>query len=205
MKSNFTAPFIIFLLLSFFSHRAFSEISQNDSDSRFLKWAAGAALTFGGDEIGQVEVFNIFDNAETESIDAGEFLYIYGGISVPFWQEGRVEHDIQLTIGYHTDSISGGGDSVGFDRFPLDLMYSLTVDVIRVGAGVTRHYSPTLDLKDAGGGSFDFDDANGEFLEISYEFSGDQFVYLRGTWIDYEIMEQTFSGDNIGIGFLARI
>lgn len=158
-----------------------------ENNSR-LKWFAGFGLTHGGDELAEVELYYDDDSHHDEDLRAGELLTIAAGIVVyfplPSWS-------LQTSIGYHSDEVGDYNDDIMFDRYPLELIPFYNFSKHRIGAGLSYHISPELDLKEIGGPKVEFDDALGWLVEYDYSFSGwenDGVVLgVRYLWIDYDV------------------
>ena len=152
-----------------------------------MNWFVGFGLTHGGDELAEVELI-YDDDSHDEDLRAGELITIAAGIVVyfplPSWS-------LQTSIGYHTDDVGNYNDDIKFDRYPLELIPFYNFSNHRIGAGLSYHLSPELDLKEIGGPKVEFDDALGWLVEYDYSFSGwenDGFVLgVRYLWIDYEV------------------
>ena len=153
-----------------------------------MNWFVGFGLTHGGDELAEVEVFYDDDSHHDEDLRAGELITLAAGIVVysplPAWS-------MQTSIGYHTDEVGDYDDDITFDRYPLELIPFYNFGNHRIGAGLSYHLSPELDLKEIGGPKVKFDDALGWLVEYDYSFSGWKsggFVLgARYLWIDYEV------------------
>ncbi|MGB5438327.1 MAG: hypothetical protein WBN57_03795 [Gammaproteobacteria bacterium] len=160
--------------------------SAPKNDSR-LKWFAGFGLTHGGDELAEVKLY-YDDDSHDEDLRGGELITIAAGIVFylpqPSWS-------LQTSIGYHTDAVGDYNDDITFDRYPLELIPFYNFSNHRIGAGLSYHLSPELDLKEIGGPKVEFDDALGWLVEYDYSFSGwenDGVVLgVRYLWIDYEV------------------
>ena len=152
-----------------------------------MNWFVGFGLTHGGDELAEVELI-YEDDSHDEDLRAGELITIAAGIVVylpmPSWS-------LQTSIGYHTDAVGDYNDDITFDRYPLELIPFYNFSNHRIGAGLSYHLSPELDLKEIGGPKVEFDDALGWLVEYDYSFSGwenDSVVLgVRYLWIDYEV------------------
>lgn len=170
----------------------------------------GMALTFGGDEISREEIDTIFSGTDSESIDAGELIYFYGGVHVT-----RKNLQLQATLGYQADTINGSNGDTGFCRYPLEVIAFATFEKYRVGAGVSRHLNPEYE-RDVDGDpelNADFKDATGFVIQADYLIgdlgNGTAAVGLRYTDIEYEaeganfdiVPGAKFDGSNIGINF----
>jgi len=152
-----------------------------------MDWFVGFGLTHGGDELAEVEVEYDGDNHD-EDLRAGELITLAAGIVVYF---PLPEWSLQTSIGYHTDAVGDYDDDITFDRYPLELIPFYNFRNHRIGAGLSYHLSPELDLKEIGGPKVKFDDALGWLVQYDYSFSGWEsggFVLgVRYLWIDYEV------------------
>lgn len=160
--------------------------SEQENGSR-MEWFVGFGLTQGGDELAEVEL--IYDgDSHDEDLRGGELITIAAGIVVylplPAWS-------LQTSIGYHTDEVGSYNDNITFDRYPLELIPFYNFSNHRIGAGLSYHLSPELDLKVIGGPKVEFDDALGWLVEYDYSFSGWKsggvVLGVRYLWIDYEV------------------
>ena len=117
-----------------------------------------------------------------------------------------------MTIGYHFDEVSADNGDITFERYPLELIPFYNFRNHRIGAGLSYHLSPELDLKELGGSKVEFDDALGWLIEYDYSFSGWRsggFVLgARYLWIDYQVEKVDdrrvpgcfeFDGNHVGI------
>ena len=160
--------------------------NEQENGSR-MDWFVGFGLTHGGDELAEVEVKYDGDRHD-EDLRAGELITVSGGIVVYFPQPAW---SLQTSIGYHTDSVGDYDDDITFERYPLELIPFYNFNKHRIGAGLSYHLSPELDLKEIGGPKVKFDDALGWLVEYDYSFSGWEkggFVLgVRYMWIDYEV------------------
>lgn len=165
-------------------------IEESQTSYRFM---LSTGLTGDGDELGEVYTYSTFGSRDSETIYAGSLWYI--GVGVEFLFENDLS--LEMLLGYHFDSVDGDDGSVGFDRIPLDLNVIKTFDKHRVGLGLSYHVSPEFDLADAGGPTFEFDDALGLSLNYGYQFDGFilGFKYLS---IDYEL--DNINGFGVGTG-----
>lgn len=169
----------------------------------------GLALTFGGDEISRESVDTVFSGTDTETIDAGELIYFYGGFHI-----SREKLQIQTTLGYHVDQINGSNGDTSFTRFPLEVIGFARFEKVRIGAGISHHISPKYE-RDVDGDpklSAKFDDATGFVIQADYLFgsfsSGTGTIGIRYTDIEYELKSvgsataagaNKLDGSNIGI------
>lgn len=185
---------------------AVAATSEAENDFQ-IKWFAGLGLTQGGDELAEAEVY-YYDDWHDEDIRAGELVTITAGAVIYLPMPSL---SIQASIGYHADEIGSYDDDIKFDRYPLELIPFYNFNNHRLGAGLSYHISPELDLDDLGGPGVDFDDALGWLIEYDYSFSGWKksgvVLGLRYLWIDYDVDEiagistsgMDVEGDHVGI------
>ncbi|MEJ2693905.1 MAG: hypothetical protein P8166_12850, partial [Candidatus Thiodiazotropha sp.] len=90
--------------------------------------------------------------------------------------------------------------SVSFSRIPLEFMGLYNSGPHTLGAGLTYHLSPELDLSDMGLGSYDADNALGLVLMYEYTFQGNFALGLRYTDISYDFEGvEDVDGSNVGL------
>lgn len=182
-------------------------VADEQENGLRMDWFVGFGLTNGGDELAEAEVSYNGDSHD-EDLRAGELITFTGGIVVYFplsaWS-------LQTSIGYHSDSVGDYDDDITFDRYPLELIPFYNFGNHRIGAGLSYHLSPELDLKEIYGPKVEFDDALGWLVEYDYSFSGwgsGGFVLgVRYMWINYEVDEVNgihtsgieFDGNHAGI------
>ena len=183
MRNKIVTAVAVFML----GMATFAAAAKEPENGTRMDWFVGFGLTHGGDELAEVEVY-YDDDSHDEDLRAGELITIAAGIVVyfpmPSWS-------LQTSIGYHTDGVGDYNDDIKFDRYPLELIPFYNFGNHRLGAGLSYHLSPELDLKEIGGPKVEFDDALGWLVEYDYSFSGWEnggFVLgVRYLWIDYEV------------------
>lgn len=200
---NITA--ITILMLGLASAIAVADESANAVE---MKWLVGFGLTYGGDELAEVEL-DFDGDSDDEDLRAGELITLAAGavvyLPLPAWS-------LQTSIGYHFDEVSADNGDITFERYPLELIPFYNLRNHRIGAGLSYHLSPELDLKELGGSKVEFDDALGWLIEYDYSFSGWQsggFVLgVRYLWIDYKVEKVDdrrvpggfeFDGNHVGV------
>ena len=166
---------------------AVAVVANEQENGARMDWFVGFGLTHGGDELAEVEVEYDDDNHD-EDLRAGELVTFTAGSVVYF---PLPEWSLQTSIGYHTDTVGDYDDDISFERYPLELIPFYNFRKHRIGAGLSYHLSPELDLKEIGGPKVKFDDALGWLVEYDYSFSGWEnggfVVGVRYLWIDYEV------------------
>jgi len=202
-NKNLTAVTIFLLGMA----NVIAVVADEPKNDLRMDWFVGLGITSGGDELAEAEVeYN--DDTIDEDIRAGELITLTGGIVVYF---PRSAWSLQTSIGYHSDSVGDYDDAITFDRYPLELIPFYNFGNHRIGAGLSYHLSPELDLKDIRGPKVEFDDALGWLVEYDYSFSGWEnsgfALGIRYMWIDYEVNEVDgirrsgfeFDGNHAGI------
>ncbi|MGD2074805.1 MAG: hypothetical protein PVG38_07790 [Gammaproteobacteria bacterium] len=152
-----------------------------------LDWFVGLGLTHGGEKLADVELEYDGDTID-EDLRGGDLITLAAGIVVYLPLPAL---SVQSSIGYHFDEISSDDGDIRFDRYPLELIPFYNFRKHRIGAGISYHLSPKLDLKELGGPKVKFDNALGWLVEYDYKFSGWKqsgfVVGMRYMWIDYEV------------------
>jgi hypothetical protein len=182
-NKNLTAAAVFLLCMA----TIFSAVANEPEKGSRMDWFVGLGLTHGGDELAEAKVY-YDDDTHDEDLRAGELITIAAGIVVYFPQPAW---SLQTSIGYHTDAVGDYDDDITFDRYPLELIPFYNFRNHRIGAGLSYHLSPELDLKEIGGPKVEFDNALGWLVEYDYSFSGWEsggfILGVRYMWIDYEV------------------
>lgn len=196
-KKSFAQGAII-TLLGGFSSMLCADMTMTDSGAgnavKPMEFIVGFALTSGGDELAEVPLLNGSGDIDSENIDAGGFWYIYGGM-----QFDTPAFPVRMTLGYFEDGVDASNGSVSFSRIPFELLGLYTTGPHTIGLGPTYHLSPELDLKDAGLGSYEMDDALGLVLMYEYTFENNFALGLRYTNISYDFGGDDVDGSNLGV------
>ena len=162
-------------------------------------------LTFGGDELVEVEVDYVFGGSDDEDIRAGE-AFMFGGGAL--YERGNFQ--LQATINYFVDGVFGDNGNASFTRWPLELLAFYSTPKWRLGGGPTYHVNPEfeLDIDYQFDEKASFDDAFGFIIQIEYRFSEKISVGARFTGIEYETEETNsvkINGDHGGLVFSLSI
>lgn len=165
-------------------------VSMTINQANAAQWLVGGGVTIGGDELGGTTV---------DTIDAGELLRFYGGVLLPV---GDSPLKVQLTMGYHFDSVESADGTGSFDRLEFELIPFYHLDKLRLGAGVTQHTNVAFD-QPSGFPDFDFDDSTGLVLEAGYMIGRNQNTWLHVRLVDIEYSSPSLLGkvDGSYIGF----
>lgn len=168
---------------------------QRAYDHNGWNFVGSLGITFGGDELIEVEVENDFYGDEDEDIRAGESAAFALGAAYQFY---NVPLQLQATLGYHTDGIFADNGDVDFSRKPLELLAFFGVDKHRIGAGITHHFDPEFevdfDFQQRYG--VDFEDATGFVLQYDYRVASFLALGVRLVSIEYE-PENRFRGPDV--------
>lgn len=164
--------------------------SMTVNQASAANWLVGGGFTIGGDELGGTSI---------NTVDAGELLRLYGGVLLPV---GETPLKVQLTMGYHFDSVESEQGTGSFDRLEFELIPYYHLEKFRLGAGVTQHTSVAFD-QPPGFSDYDFDDATGLVIEAGYIIGRNQNVWVHVRLVDIEYTTQylaTVDGSYIGFG-----
>lgn len=149
-------------------------------------------ITFGGDQLIEVEVENDFYGDDNEDVRAGESAAIALGAAYQFYNSPL---QLQATVGYHNDSILADNGDTDFTRKPLELLAFYAIDRHRIGVGVTHHLDPEfdVDIDFLARDRVDFDDATGFVLQYDFRVASFLAFGARLVSIEYE-PENRFRG-----------
>ena len=151
-------------------------------------------LTGGGDTIARYRV-EFFGEETDADVDAGDVFFFYGGAKL-FWPNSNLGLTIQ-------GGLFGGGvgnydERADFTRWPVEIIGTYETERWRLGAGVTRHFSPTFEEEGVGDNKLEFDDADGTLFQLEYKINN-VAIGLRHVQIDYEIGVAKLAGDHWGV------
>jgi Outer membrane protein beta-barrel domain len=113
------------------------------ASSSGLRGIVGIGLTFGGDQLGET-INTISSNGDTDSakIKAGSLVDFRGGFEYQIQGQPMA---IELSIGYHFDTVDAENGDVTFSRMPLELIGHYAINEYwRVGGGLRKSLSPKL-------------------------------------------------------------
>ncbi len=149
-------------------------------------------LHFGGDELVEAD----FTNGDDEKIKAGQLLSLSVGIGSAI----NESVEARLMVGVKFDSIDASNADIEFYRYPVSALFLYSAsEKINIGGGLTYHLNPSL----SGDGvasdiDADFDDALGFVLTAEYALSNRSYAAVQYTKIDYDIFDESVSGNSIG-------
>ncbi len=148
---------------------------------------------FGGDKLASAT----FTNGSTDTIKAGEFIYLGGGLSVI---TDSKDIEVEVTLSYKNDNINASNGKIDWTRYPLDALVFYRMPKFRLGGGLTYHLGPKLSGSGAASNiNGNFDDSLGFLLEGDYLITQKVNVGLRYTNIKYKIGGSSIDGSSIGI------
>ncbi len=150
-------------------------------------------IDFGGDKLAGAT----FTNGSTDTIKAGELIYLGAGLSVI---TDSKDIEVEATLSYKNDSINASNGKIDWTRFPLDALVFYRMPKFRMGGGLTYHLSPKLSGSGVASNiNGNFDDSLGFLLEGDYLVTQKVNVGLRYTNIKYKIGGASIDGSSIGI------
>ncbi len=148
---------------------------------------------FGGDKLAGAT----FTNGSTDTIKAGELIYLGAGLSVI---TDSKDIEVEATLSYKNDSINASNGKIDWTRFPLDALVFYRMPKFRMGGGLTYHLSPKLSGSGVASNiNGNFDDSLGFLLEGDYLVTQKVNVGLRYTNIKYKVSGASIDGSSIGI------
>lgn len=179
------------MFVSGFSHA--QEAATPEPETGGLQWVASLGITFGGDDLVEVEYEDLDLDDELE---AGGLIYLGAGANYDFRDS---PFSIRGIFGYHFDSVDADNGEGSLDRTFIDVIGFYRLGNHRIGVGLTQHFSPNFDVDIDGGidESFDFDSASGVLLEYNYVTSDQVAIGIRYTDIDYELDESGFLSETV--------
>ena len=152
-----------------------------------------AGADFGGDKIVTVT----FTNGDTQSIRAGDGLYLGAGVSIRN-DDNKIE--FLGTVNYKYTSVSADNGDVTWTRVPLDALVFYRWERFRVGGGVTYHMSPKIHGSGAASGlNVTVDNALGEVLQADLLVGPKFSIGARYTHIEYKNNSGNAKGDSAGL------
>lgn len=205
IKLNRVIPVSLLLALSC-SHIALAQGDLRPEQRAYnhsgWNFVGSLGITFGGDELIEVEVENDYFGDEDEDVRAGESAAIALGAAYQFYNSPL---QLQATIGYHNDSILADNGDTDFTRKPLELLAFYAVDRHRIGVGVTHHLDPEfdVDIDFLARDRVNFDDATGFVLQ--YDFRVASFLALGARLVSIEYQPENrfrgpaVDGDHFGL------
>jgi hypothetical protein len=151
-----------------------------------------AGVDFGGDKIVTVQ----FTNGNSDSIRAGDGLYLGAGVSI---RDDDNKIEFLGTLNYKYTSISADNGSVTWTRIPLDALAFYRWEKFRLGGGVTYHTSPKISGSGFASGSVTVDNALGEVVQGDFLVGPKFWIGLRYTHITYKNSNGSAKGDSAGL------
>ncbi len=161
-----------------------------------VKGHAKVGYDTGGDTLVTV----VFNNGDRENIKANQGFFFGGGVSI-VTQDKAIETEISLT--YKVDDITASNGDVTWSRWPLDALVFYRWDKVRVGGGLTDHFSPKL----SGGGvvsglNVSFKTSVGEILQADWRITEKMNLGARYTILDYELKNTNTKIKSNGLGIV---
>jgi len=159
-----------------------------------------ADLMAGGDKLAEME----YDRGTTDDINAGAGIKLGAGV---YYTLNRVRAEARL--GWLSDSANGLDDvndpvTFEFSTYPLDLMLHYQLGKHSLGAGLTYHMNPKLDMD---GTEYTFDSPTGSLIEYQYHLNPRFAISAKYQSIEYyyQPSDVTFDGSGLGIGISIQL
>lgn len=163
--------------------------SVANSNNNNFDLSVYAGVTFGGDELADVE----YQNASSQSIKAGGLINLGAGTHYTFnnlWS-------LQTNVGYHFDSDNADNADISFSRWAIDVVpYYQLNDAFKVGIGITYHLNAEFefDIDHAISTTTTFDSSAGLLLSLGYQFEN------QPSWVELRAVSISYNIDSINIG-----
>jgi Outer membrane protein beta-barrel domain len=119
------------------------------ASSSGLRGIVGIGFTVGGDQLGAtITTIDSSGNSDSSKIKAGAIVDFRGGAEYQLQGQPLA---IELSIGYHFDTVEADNGEVQFSRMPLELIGHYAVNEYwRVGGGLRKSLSAKLKASGAG-------------------------------------------------------
>lgn len=162
-----------------------AEMPEVEPARKPFQFLMGAGLTFGGDNLLDVE----YENGISDELEMGGLMDIKAGLR---FQPADSPLVLQSTFGYHFDRVSADNGDADLTRTPFELLGFYKFERHMFGGGVTHHmnvkakadinieFQPPLKF------DYDMDDATGYVLEYGFEASPLFTIAVRFVNLEYE-------------------
>lgn len=174
-------------------------VGAAQAQDRGARGILGVGVTTGGDTLASV----VFTNGDTQDIQAGGLVHLYGGVEL------RVAPllTMQATIGYQVDDTgSGSNGSLRFARYPLEVLVHYQINNnVRVGGGA--RFVNNARLTGSGvlsGINVDFESTTGAVVEGEYLVTPNIGLKLRAVRENYRPSSGGQSVDGSHVGFFVN-
>jgi hypothetical protein len=163
-----------------------------------LQPLVGGGVTFGGDKL----LSNVrYDDGYSEDIQAGQFVYLYGGLRY----QAVPQFSVQATLGYHVDDTrEARNGSARFVRYPVEVLGHFHLDdQVRLGGGVRFVNGARFDSDGSlSVGDRRFDNTIGVVLEGEYVLASEFGLKLRFVSETYRArppFDDEVNGSHVGL------
>jgi hypothetical protein len=185
--------------LSLVAAVAAAALSPTFASAQDIHPLIGAAFTTGGDKLATL----VYSDGTTNSVRAGNLLYMYGGLEV---RPAESPFAFQGTIGYHFDNAAASNGDLRFERFPVEGTVLWRPDPhFRIGAGIRYSMSARLTSSGAASlGNYDFDSQLAPLVQFEYLFNEHMGLQARFVQEKYKVRGgngESIDGSHAGIGF----
>jgi outer membrane protein with beta-barrel domain len=154
---------------------------------------AKIGFDFGGDNLVTAQ----FTNGSSDSIKAGELLYLGGGASII---TDSKDIEVEVTLSYKFKNISATNGDIKWTRYPLEALVFYRFPKYRLGGGLTYHLSPKVSGSGVASNiNGSFDDSLGFVLQGDYLITQKVSVGARYTSLKYKVGGASFDGSSLGI------
>ena len=157
-----------------------------------FKLVLSAGLTGGGE--------TLVTAGDGGSLTTGGMILLSAGSVYSFADSG---FQIQGSLGYHFDEITGSNGSASFSRNTLEILPFYQVnETVRAGLGLIHVMSPSFTFL---GVSSALDDTTGLVVEVDWKIHGSSWWGLRFADIDYNVSSSgaPLDGNYFGVMFHA--
>ncbi|WP_286716051.1 outer membrane beta-barrel protein [Thalassolituus sp. UBA2009] len=160
-----------------------------------LGFSLSAGLMAGGDKLAEMD----YERGTSDDINAGAGIHLGAGV---YYTLGQFRAEARLN--WLSDSANGLDEDhdpvkIEFSSYPLDLMLHYQLGKHSLGAGLTHHVNPKLDLD---GTEYSFDSPTGSLIEYQYHLNPRFAISAKYQSIEYyyQPADATFDGSGLGVG-----
>jgi len=146
-------------------------------------------ITFGGDNLGKVQ----FTNGDTKTIHAGGTVDLRGGLEYRFPASPVA---LELSVGYHFDTVEAKNGSATFSRWPIDLVLHYSLDPNwRVGLGLRQSTGAELKVDFDSSANEKFKSNTAPLIEAEYFVTPE--LAFKARYATQEYTSKTYPGDKV--------
>jgi hypothetical protein len=171
------------------------DVESTTATKQGLGFSFSADLMAGGDKLAEME----YERGTSDDINAGAGINLGAGV---YYTLNQFRAEARLN--WLSDSANGLDDdndpvTIEFSTYPLDLMLHYQLGKHSLGAGLTYHMNPKLDMD---GTEYTFDSPTGSLIEYQYHLNPRFAISAKYQSIEYyyQPADATFDGSGLGIG-----